>query len=248
VLARCVALIAEVMAPSVRALGIGVPGEVEARSRRVLSGGYVDLSGLDFAAIMEERTGLPVVIENDGTMAMLGEVAAGAARGLANVVMLTIGTGIGGAILEQGRVQRGRGSAGQLGHLVVDPNGRPCVCGRIGCVETLSSGTAFAMHLAESGLPQETRAEELLQRDDPVALKVIHAWVVPLRAAIDSLISTCNPDCVVIGGGAGAAAVAALETIPKRASWFDAPVLAAQLGDDAGIVGAASAALQAQLG
>jgi glucokinase len=246
VVARCLALVAEVRSAAATALGIGVPGQVQAGSRKVLSGGYVDLSGFDFAARIEAGTGLPVVIENDGTMALLGEVALGAARGQRNVVMLTIGTGIGGAILENGHVLRGRGSAGQLGHLCIDIAGRDCVCGRRGCVETVSSGTAFATHLAEAGLPPETRAEDLLRRDDAHARAVIDAWARPLRAAIDSLIATCNPDCVVIGGGAGPAAAAALATVPARASWFAAPVVTALLGDDAGVIGAAMAALSAR--
>jgi len=243
VMTRVLDLVAQVRNDSVVALGIGVPGQVQAATRRVLSGGYVDLSGFDFVADVETATGLPVTIENDATMALLGEAAYGAARGQSNVVMLTIGTGIGGAVLEQGKVLRGRGSAGQLGHICIDPQGRTCVCGKIGCVETVSSGTAFGTHLAEAFLPATTRAEELLARSDVTARAVIHAWANPLRQAIDTLIATCNPDCVVIGGGAGAAATAALATVLPRASWFDAPVIAASLGDDAGVIGAASAAL-----
>ena len=246
VIARVLDLVAQVRGPNVTALGIGVPGQVHAATRQVLSGGYVNLSGFDFAAQVEAATGLPVTIENDAPMAMLGEAAHGAAKGWQNVVMLTIGTGIGGAILDGGRVLRGSGSAGQLGHLCIDPLGRPCVCGRIGCVETVSSGTAFATHLAETGLPEGTRAEDLLARSDAPARAVIAAWATPLRAAIDSLIATCNPDCVVIGGGAGAAAFAALATVPPRGVWYSAPVLAATLGDDAGVIGAATAALTAR--
>jgi glucokinase len=246
VLTRVLDLVSQVRSTEVMALGIGVPGQVHAHSRRVLSGGYVNLSGLDFAAEVEAATGLPVTIENDATMALLGEATHGAAKGLRNVVMLTIGTGIGGAILDGGQVLRGSGAAGQLGHICVDPNGRACVCGRIGCVETVSSGTAFATHLAEAGLPAATLAEDLLARGDAPARAVIAAWATPLRAAIDSLIATCNPDCVVIGGGAGAGAFAALATVPQRGVWYSAPVLAATLGDDAGVIGAASAAIAAR--
>ena len=246
VLERVLALVAKVRNDEVTSIGIGVPGEVNAKTRRVLSGGYVDLSGFDFAAEVEAATALPVVIENDATMALLGEVAHGAAQGLQNVVLLTIGTGIGGAVLEQGKVTRGRGSAGQLGHLCIDPKGRACVCGRIGCLETVSSGTAFGIHLAEAGLSLETRVEDLLAREDDIGRGVIEAWARPLRAAIDTLISIFNPDCVVIGGGAGQAAMSALATVLERLSWFSAPVLGAKLGDDAGVIGAANAALSAR--
>lgn len=244
VMARVLALVAQMRSDQVAALGIGVPGQVHASTRRVLSGGYVDLSGFDFAAEVEAATNLPVTLENDATMALLGEAAYGAAQGQQNVVMLTIGTGIGGAILDQGNVLRGRGAAGQLGHLCIDPQGRPCVCGKIGCVETTSSGTAFGVHLAEAGLPANTRAEDLLAQQDSRSRAVIHAWVSPLRAAIDTLIAAVNPDCVLIGGGAGGAATAALATVSPRTSWFDAPVIAANLGDDAGVIGAAHTALQ----
>ncbi|MGL4308983.1 MAG: ROK family protein, partial [Paracoccaceae bacterium] len=177
VVARILDLVAEVRGPDVQGIGVGVPGQVIAARRKVLSGGYVDLSGTDFADGLERATGLPVVIENDASMALLGEATWGAAKGRANVVMLTIGTGIGGAVLEQGKLLRGRGTAGQLGHLVVMPDGRQCVCGRRGCVETESAGKALAVHLAEAGLPPETRAEDLLSRpDDPLAVKVLAAW------------------------------------------------------------------------
>lgn len=244
VTARVLELVAKVCNAEVTALGIGVPGQVHATTRQVLSGGYVDLSGFDFAAAIESATALPVTLENDATMALLGEAAYGAAQGQKNVVMLTIGTGIGGAILDQGKVLRGRGTAGQLGHIGIDPQGRPCVCGKIGCVETTSSGTAFGVHLAEAGLPPNTRAEDLLTRTDAPARAVLHAWASPLRAAIDTLIATLNPDCVLIGGGAGTGAHAALAQFPAAPSWFKAPVLAASLGDDAGVIGAATTALK----
>ena len=242
VLNRCLDLIAQINGPEVLGIGIGIPGQVIAASRTVLSGGYVDLSGFDFAVKVQDATGLPVVIENDATMALLGEVACGAAKGAANVVMLTIGTGIGGAIIDQGQVLRGRGTAGQLGHIVVDPDGAPCVCGRIGCVETTSSGTAFGTHLARFGLPAHTKAQDLLDHRGPAAMAVLTAWARPLRQAIDALITVNNPDLVVLGGGAGAGAVAALDLFPPAKSWFTAPVVAALLGDDAGVIGAAMTA------
>lgn len=248
VTARVLELVAQVRNDTCTALGIGVPGQVHAATRQVLSGGYVDLSGFDFAGQIESATGLAVTIENDATMALLGEAAYGAAKGQQNVVMLTIGTGIGGAVLDNGQVLRGRGAAGQLGHICIDPQGRACVCGKIGCVETTSSGTAFGVHLAEAGLPADTRAEALMASTKPAAQVVIRAWAAPLRAAIDTLTATLNPDVVLIGGGAGAAAHAALARFPAAPSWFSAPVRAAILGDDAGVIGAATAALKNRRG
>ena len=242
-LALCQDLVADLRDEATAAIGVGVPGQVDFAAQTALSGGYVDLSTLPFAADLSAQTGLPVIIDNDANMALLGEARAGAARGLAHAVLLTIGTGIGGAILDQGRLLRGRGPAGQLGHLTVTPGGRPCVCGRRGCVETESSGTAFATHLAEAGLSPGLRAEDLLIRDDAAARQVIDRWAAPLRRAIDSLITTLAPEAVLIGGGAGAGALAALSRIPSAQSWFSAPVIPAALGDDAGVTGAGLAAL-----
>jgi len=244
VLADCLALVEALGGPAVVAIGVGVPGQVDAASGEVFSGGYVDLSGIRFAARLTEATGLPVAVENDAAMACLAEHAFGAARGCDAVAMLTIGTGIGGAIMEGGRLVRGRRSAGQLGHLVVDREGAPCLCGRRGCLETVSSGTAFARHVAAAGLPEGTRAANLLARaHDPDARAVLAAWAGPLRMAVDSLVAALDPDVVVLGGGAGSVAAEALGRLPAARSWFDAPVRAAALGDDAGVIGAAVAAL-----
>lgn len=239
----CRDLVAALRDGGTAAIGVGVPGQVDFAAQRALSGGYVDLSTIPFATDLSAATGLPVTIDNDANMALLGEARVGAARGLSHAVLLTIGTGIGGAILDNGHLLRGRGTAGQLGHLTVVPEGRPCVCGRRGCVETESSGTAFATHLAEAGLPPTLRAHDLLTRDDPAAAQVLHRWAAPLRHAIDTLITTLAPEAVLIGGGAGAGALAALDRIPPAQSWFSAPVIAAALGDDAGVTGAALAAL-----
>ncbi|MET3927398.1 ROK family protein [Devosia sp. 2618] len=246
VLATTVALIGQVMDSGVTGIGVGVPGRVDSTSAAVLSGGYVDLSKLPFAQLLREATGLDVVLENDCSMALLGEAAFGAGRGKQNIVMLTIGTGIGGAALEHGHLMRGRSAAGQLGHLVVEPNGRLCACGRHGCVETLSSGTAFGRHVIEAGLPVGTSADSLLAaRDagDEVASAVLLAWAGPLRRAVDSLVATLDPDLVILGGGMGKQAVAALSAIAPEACWYDSPVVAAELGDDAGVIGAAQCAM-----
>ncbi|MBB3950768.1 ROK family protein [Aureimonas jatrophae] len=242
VVERIAHLIEAVDQPGVVRIGIGVPGRVDFASGRVLSGGYVDLSGTDLRGLLEARFGRPVVVDNDCSMALVAESAVGAARGRHSAVMLTIGTGIGGAVMDEGRIVRGRGAAGQLGHVGVDPAGRPCLCGRRGCVETVSSGTALGVHIREAGLPPETTAAELLGRradGDAKARAVLMSWAGPLRLAIDSLVAVHDPEVVVLGGGLGAAAAAALDGIEVPASWYHSPVVPAQLGDDAGVIGAA---------
>jgi len=248
VLERVDALIAELDDPSVEGIGIGVPGQVDFKAGRVLTGGYVDLSAIPVRERIEERFGHPVVIDNDGNMALVAEVRCGAAAGHGDTVMLTIGTGIGGAILSGGSIFRGSGQAGQLGHIVVNASGLPCKCGRRGCVETESSGTALGRHIAEAGLPPAITATDLLERrknGGDLEEAILRAWALPLRAAINSLAATLHPQIVLLGGGLGAEAVAALSAFPEPSPWFRYRLVAAMLGDDAGMIGAALAALPA---
>ena len=241
---RLAEMIDRLDSPAVGSIGIGVPGRVDALRGEVLSGGYVDLSSVPLASVLAERTGKRIFVDNDCNMALVGEMAVGAARGTANVAMLTIGTGIGGAVALEGRVLRGRRSAGQFGHVTVDVGGLPCACGRRGCVETTSSGTALGRHIREAGLPADITAGQLLGLrldGDRQAEAVIRAWAEPLRAAIDSLVAAFDPALVLLGGGLGKAAEVALQTVPALSAWYQCPVAAATLGDDAGVIGAALA-------
>lgn len=249
VLERLVALVAEVDDPSVSAIGVGVPGRVDFARREVLSGGYVDLSQVALAQRLEARFARPVVIDNDASMALVAEARLGAGRGARHLALLTIGTGIGGGLMENGRIVRGRATAGQLGHIPVDPHGPPCLCGRRGCVEPMSSGTALGRLVREAGLPEGTTADGLLARaeaGDAVAAGVVAAWAGPLRRAVDALVSALDCERVILGGGLGREAAAAVSRLPEESRWYRADVVAATLGDDAGIVGAALAALDAR--
>lgn len=246
VLGQIDALIEAVDHASVCAIGIGVPSRVDFKTAEVFPGGFVDLSGPPIANRLNKARGRPVITDNDGTMALLAEARIGAARGLAHVVMLTIGTGIGGAAMLNGQVLHGRATAGQLGHITAAHDGALCVCGRCGCLETLSSGTAFGRHVAEAGLPAGTKAEALLRRDDPAARTVIERWAKPLRSGIDSLVAAFDPEIVVLGGGLGHAACAALARFPAQSAWFQCQVVPAQLGSEAGVIGAGLAALERQ--
>jgi len=248
VLARVIDLVRRVDAADVCAIGIGIPGRVDAGRRSVLSGGYVNLAKVPVAKQMEQATGKPVVIDNDCNMALVGEMTLGAGRGHDNIVMLTIGTGIGGAVAQGGLIVRGRGTAGQLGHITVDMHGELCACGRRGCVETTSSGTALGRHLARANLASDTSIDGLLvlnARGDRVARDIVEAWAWPLRAAIDSAVAMFDPDLVLLGGGLGMAAHRALADAPPPAPWYQCAVAPAQLGDDAGVIGASMQALAA---
>jgi glucokinase len=231
---------------TVGAIGIGLPGRVDSAGARVLSGGYVDLTDAPLAAALRKDFAGPVIIDNDCNMALVAEQGLGRGKGIANVIMFTIGTGIGGAVFGNGRIFRGRATAGQLGHLTVDIGGEPCLCGRRGCLETTSSGIALRHHLQGAGLSPDTSIDELLtssENGDTLASKVLAMWANPLRAAIDSAVAAFDPELVLLGGGLGAAAHRALARFPAIAAWYQCPVEPAALGDRAGAIGAGLSAL-----
>jgi glucokinase len=248
---RLVAMIDRVMAPGVAGIGIGLPGRVDARNAAVLSAGYLDIAGLPVVPPLRAAFGLPVAIDNDCGMALVAEMSVGAAQGCRDVVMFTIGTGIGGAVASDGDLVRGRSFAGQLGHVTVDTLGEPCACGRRGCVETTSSGTALGRLVAKAGLPAGTTADALLAAAEAgrssaraiLARTILSAWATPLRSAIGSMVAAADPEVVILGGGLGAAACAALAYVPEVSDWYQCPVRPAVLGDDAGVIGAALHAL-----
>ncbi len=244
------ALIAALIKPladsSVTAIGVGVPGRVDVVRERVLSGGYVDLAGHSLADTLQDMIGRPVFVDNDGNMALVAEHALGAAQETNTAVLFTIGTGIGGAVFMDGKLLRGRAAAGQLGHLTVDGNGELCLCGRRGCVETTSSGTALGRHLAAAGLAADTSVETLLAqaaKGGATAAEVLTRWAAPMRAAIDTTVASFDPDIVVLGGGLGSAMHLALAGFPAEAQWYSCPVVPARLGDHAGVIGAGIAGL-----
>ena len=142
-------------------------------------------------------------------------------------------------------LDNGGGIAGQFGHITVAADGPMCKCGRRGCVETLSSGTALGRLVTGEDLPAGTLAAELLARaeaGDPVASAILADWAEPMRRALETLVAVADPKLIVIGGGLGAEMAAALARLPAGQGWFGLPIAAARLGDDAGVIGAGLAA------
>lgn len=240
-MAQLLRLVETVADDSTAGVGIGVPGRVDAANGVILSAGYLDIAGLDIPGRIRQRLVLEARVENDATMALIAEAHARpeVAQGL--ILMVTVGTGIGGAILLDGAPWYGGGISGQFGHMVVAGDGPRCNCGRRGCIETFSSGTALGRLVAEAGLQEGLKARDVFQRakqGDKTASDVLINWAGPFRRALDSALAAFDPRLIVVGGGLGQEMVGALSEIDNEGSWFGCPVEAAKLGDKAGVIGA----------
>lgn len=252
---------------SIVGVGIGVAGGVDQSRSTVYFAPNLAWSQVPVRAVVEAATGLPVVVENDGATAAWAETRFGAGRGRSHVVMVTVGTGIGGGIVVDGHVMRGaHGVAAEIGHLNAVPDGRPCGCGRNGCWEQYASGNALvreARALAAERRPEAgtllslgdgtpegvegshiTRAAAL---GDPVAIDafgIVGNW---LGRGLADLTAIVDPQAFVIGGGVSEAGdlllASAQRTLTEKVfGGSNRPLpelLIAQLGNDAGIVGAA---------
>jgi glucokinase len=253
----------------VRAVGVGAAGLVD-RSGRLLFAPNVAWRDRDLGAEFGSAFHLPTVVENDANVAAWGEFRYGAGRGCDHLLMITVGTGIGGGLVAGGRLYRGaHGIAGEIGHFVVEPGGPLCGCGNQGCWETVASGRAIERlgrsaaqdhpegHLSAlaGGHPGAVTGPMVTQaaRDgDPISRRVLAQVGRRLGEGIAGLVNVVDPDVVVVGGGGAGAGELLLE--PARAAYRDeveayeerpdVPIVPAQLGSEAGPIGAAALALE----
>ncbi len=270
IMARLEAEIRQAMAadPGVDAIGLGIPCTIDREHGIAISAVNLPIEDVPVRDLLRERIGMPVFVDNDANLAALAEHRHGAAQGAQNVVVLTIGTGIGGGLIINGRLYRGStGAAAELGHVVVDENGPPCQgnCPNHGCVETFASGTALAREgriaaqrdpgsalarlVAEGGVIDGRAVTDAALRGDEAARIVVERAGYHLGVALSSLANSFDPDVIVIGGGVMAAGDLLLD--PARAELAAralppqnrTPVVAADLGPDAGMIGAATMAI-----
>ena len=253
----------------VRAVGMGIPSLMDQAAGVAVTTVHLPIRDVPFRAVMAERLGLPVFVDNDANCAMLAEHRFGAARGARHALMLTIGTGIGGGIVVDGRLVRGAlGSAGELGHMVVDMDGPPCQgsCPNRGCLEAVASGSALGRDgaAAAAGAPDSALGRalaegrpmtgalvtELAHDGDAVAAEVVRRVGWALGVGIASLVNIFNPEVVVVGGGVIAAGDLLLEpareVVATRAlspSRDLVRIVPARFGAESGMLGAAALAL-----
>ena len=254
--------------PDAEAIGLGIPCTIDRQRGVAVMTVNLDLADVPIRDLMHERLGLPVTLDNDANAAILAEHRFGAARGAQNAVMLTIGTGIGGGLLIGGEVYRGSsGAGGELGHVVIEADGPPCQgnCPNRGCVEALASGTAIAREgiaaaqaapdsilgraVADGVTLDGKEVTDAALAGDPTAVGVLEKVGRRLGVALSSFANVFEPDIIVIGGGAIRAGDLLLdpardEMATRALSPMDrTPVVAAELGPDAGMIGAATMAL-----
>lgn len=253
----------------VAAVGFGIPSLIDRRTGTSVVAINLPLDDLPFEALMAERLGLPVSVDNDGNVAALAEHRAGAAVGVDDMLLLTIGTGIGGGLILDGRVYRGSiGSGAELGHMVIALDGPPCQgnCPNHGCLETMASGTALAREARQIAAEQPDTAlgralsagrqidgrlvTELAHDGDGAALAVLELIASRLGAALSSYVNIFNPELIVLGGGVLAAGEMILEPVRREIARRALPpsrdnvrVVPAYFGPEASMIGAAVLAI-----
>jgi glucokinase len=241
--------------PEAVALGFGVPSRIDQRSGQALKSVNIPLEGVDLRDRMREQHGLPVALDNDANAAAIAEWQVGAARGARHVVMLTLGTGVGGGLILDGRPYRGAtGSGAELGHIVLEPGGPPCGCGGHGHLESFAAGPA-ADRVARSLYGDGSNAHELVRRGregEPEAVEALAGIGRYLGSGIATFVNVFEPELVVVGGGFGDAGelllgaareVVAVEGLePAR---DNVRIVEAELGVEAGVIGAGMVAFEA---
>jgi glucokinase len=254
--------------PGAGAVGLGIPATIDHETGVAVSAVNLPLADLPIRELVSERVGLPVFVDNDANVAALAEYLYGAAKGKPNTVMITVGTGIGGGLILSGEIYRGATGAGaELGHTVIQADGPPCQgnCPNHGCVEALASGTALGREglaaaesapdsalgriLADGETVDGKAVTEAAIAGDETAIGVFELIGSRLGVACASFANIFQPDAIVIGGGVIAAGDLLLDPVRREVReraltpMNRTEVLAATLGNDAGMIGAAALAL-----
>lgn len=256
---------AELSAHEISSIGIGAAGQVNRKDGILISAPNLDCVNLQFRKEFEHEFSLPTYIGNDVEVATIGEHTFGAGIGYKSMVCIFVGTGIGSGIIHDSKIYHGfTGTAGEIGHITVHPNGRMCGCGSYGCLEAYASRTAISRKIASSikkGHPSTLAA--LLQEDptmtirsghiktaldegDELTLTCINEAAEYLSAGISSVVNFYNPEMIILGGGLIDAVDTMFEYVQKKTRKMCLPVPSnslhirkALLGDNSGIVGAA---------
>lgn len=254
----------------VSSIGIAVPGPIDRSEGRVIHMPNVAMDDYPLRDKLRKAIDIPVVLENDVNAGTYGEFVGGAARKARHVVGVFPGTGVGGGIIIDGNLYRGRtGSAGEVGHMIVAAGGPRCGCGKYGCLEAVASKTAIAkdlVHLAQNGhaptvlekagtdiaLIKSSVIKKAMDAGEKRVVEAVNRAAWYLGVGLGSLVDIFDPDVVIVGGGLveklGTAYLKPIEASMREHSMIDSDVTlaAATLGDDSVVIGAAALALEEQ--
>ncbi|AOT72166.1 ROK family protein [Geosporobacter ferrireducens] len=249
----------------IKSIGIGIPGIAELQTGNVIYCTNLSWYDVPMGEMIRTHFNKPVYIENDATVAALAESVSGSTKGLANSVFLTLGTGVGGGIIINHKAYSGSHGAGsEIGHMIVGENFYECNCGRNGCLETFTSATAMIryaqkriregvvdteiLNIAEGNIENITAKVifDSAQKGDQLATEVVERMIKYLSIGIANIHNMLDPDRITIGGGVSKAGDALLEPLREAVAKLAfckgviyGDITLAQLGNDAGIIGAA---------
>lgn len=250
-----------------KSVGIGTPGTVNAQTGVIVfAANFYNFENIPMGKYVEKGIGMPVSISNDANCAALGEYVAGAAKNAESTVLITLGTGVGGGVVFDGKVFEGGGPGGaELGHTTLIAGGEACTCGRKGCFEAYASATALVREAKKAAIANpnsllmklcEGNVENMngvfpftaARQNDEVALAVVNQYIEWLGEGIVNMINTFRPKIVLISGGICGEGEYLTDPLNEYAAKYSfagsrveiPPIIAASLGNDAGIIGAAS--------
>jgi glucokinase len=261
-------LILQLTPQAILGLGVGAPGFVNNETGIVHEAVNIGWKDFNLSAELSNLSGLPVYVENDANLAALGENWQGAGENNQDIIVITLGTGVGGGMIVNGKLVSGsNGTAGEIGHIIIEPNGYPCNCGRTGCLDTIASGNGIvrqalekisdtptsllAMYYHENKAITAKDIFDLAAQGDPVCEQVINYTADVLGSVIAKVALLTNPSKVLIGGGVSKAGEQFIKIVRKNFNKYTLPrtgevceIKIAKLGNDAGIIGAAYLVLQ----
>jgi len=248
-LIKIVADLAKVDFKKCGVIGIGSPGLIDTAKGEVVYSNNIKWKNAPLAKELGGRLGVPVKIHNDAKAAALGESIYGAGKDYKTVALLTLGTGVGGGIIRNGKIEETQVAAGSLfGHMSINYNGRLCACGRKGCLEAYASATALvadAKAVMKINNLDGKAIFDTYRQGDVAAKKVVDNYIKYLGEGIASIINVCCPDAVILGGGLSGAGDILIDGLKKYigdkifgAGLIKVDIITSRLGNDAGIIGA----------
>lgn len=239
-------------------IGIGCPGEVHTDKGIAHYADNLPIEDIPFVSILSKEFGKPAAIDNDANCAAWGEHIAGVSKGLKDIVTVTLGTGIGGGIIVDGKLFHGKENhAGEIGHMVIDRNGKRCGCGRVGCWETVASTRALTMEVeAQAKFAPNSKLSKLIDangghadgktlfiamaEEDNMAKGIFNDWIRSLEIGMWNIINLFRPDMIVIAGGVSKEGDALLLPLRSAIGKCSTSICAGRLGGNAGLIGAAA--------